>query len=144
MGTKTIQVCDVCGAEATTSAAVTVSGATTEIDLCSRHARSFASALKPYTSVGRSTQRARRTASKPAATKRATKKATAKKAAAKKATAKKAGAKRATKKAATTTRRQRSSRNAEIRAWGYANGFDVSSHGRLSPALIAAFEAASS
>lgn len=138
MGTKTIQVCDVCGAEATTTAAVTVSGATTELDLCSRHTKAFATATKPFTSVGRSTQRARRVASKPAGTKRATKKA-----AAKKATAKKVGAKRATKKAA-TTRAQRSSRNAEIRAWGYANGFDVSSHGRLSPALIAAFDAASS
>lgn len=139
VGTKTIQTCDVCGAEAVTTATVTVSGATTEIDLCARHAKAFASAAKPYTSVGRSTSRARRTATKATA-----RKATAKKATARKATAKKAAGKRATKKAAAPKRAARSSRNAEIRAWGYANGFNVSSHGRLSPALVEAFEAASS
>lgn len=140
MGTKTIQTCDVCGVEAVTTATVTVSGVTTEIDLCARHAKAFAGATKPFTSVGRSAQRARRVAT---TAKKATAKRTAKKSAAKKATAKKAGAKRTTKKAA-PKRAARSSRNAEIRAWGYANGFNVASHGRLSPALIEAFEAASS
>ena len=133
MATKTIQTCDICGANATTTATVTLDGATTEVDLCAKHARAMTVATKPYVSVGRTIGRPRTVAAK---------KTTARKVAAKKTSAKKSGATKTVKKAPVRKRTTASSRVAEIRAWGYANGFNVASKGRLKPDLVEAFEAA--
>jgi hypothetical protein len=128
----------VCGTDATTTASLTLDGTTTDVDLCARHAKAMAVATKPYTSVGRTTGHARA-----AVNKRAAKKSGAKKAGVKKPVAKKATSKKKTTNKSAPRKRTQSSRVAEIRAWGYANGFDVASRGRLRPELVEAFEAAS-
>ena len=128
MATKTIQTCDICDAIASTTATVTLDGATTEVDLCAKHARAMKVATKPYVAAGRTIGRPRTVAAK-----------TTK---AKTSATKKTAAKKTAKKAPARKRTSASSRVAEIRAWGYANGFNVASKGRLKPDLVAAFEAA--
>lgn len=148
MATKTIQTCDVCGTNASTTATITLDRATTEVDLCAKHAKELAGAVKGFIGVGRPIGRARTVATKSVPVKRAAakkavpKKAAAKKAVAKKAVAKKAVARKAPAKGAVRKRTKALSQVAEMRAWGYANGFNVASKGRLKPDLVAAFEAA--
>ena len=134
MATKTIQTCDVCDANASTTASLTLNGATTEVDLCARHAKELTTAAKPYVSVGRTIGRPRPVARKAAPVK--------KRAAPKKAAAKRTATKKVATKARARKRPKAASRVAEIRAWGYANGFNVASKGRLRPDLVAAFDAA--
>ena len=134
MATKTIQICDVCDANASTAATLILNGASTEVDLCARHAKELTVAVRPFVTVGRTIERPRPVAKKAAAA--------AKKTTAKKTTAKKGAKKTGATKAGTRRRTAASSQVAEIRAWGYANGFNVASKGRLKPDLVAAFEAA--
>jgi Lsr2 len=122
---RTIVACDVCGKEPAQSTTVLADGRSYEVDLCARHAKALATAIKPYLGTARpSGTRAQRVP------------------VAKKTTAARPSRKRATKK---TAKRQAQAglRNvAEIRAWGQANGFEVATKGRLRPDVIAAFAAA--
>ena len=123
MATRTILACDVCGGEPAEPTSVVASGRSHELDLCARHAKALATALKPFLKVARSAGAApRKGAAKKAATKRA-----------KKST-------RPAKKASKA--RSRSNDVAEMRAWGQANGFDVATKGRLKPDVVAAYGAA--
>ena len=143
MATKTIQTCDVCGANASTTATIMLDRATTEIDLCAKHAKELEGAVKGFVGVGRTVGRSRAVARKSAPVKRAAaKKAVPRKTAAKRAVAKKAVAKKASTKGRGRRRTRALSQVAEMRAWGYANGFNVASKGRLKPDLVAAYEAA--
>lgn len=136
MATKTVTIiaCDVCGKDPATTFSLKGAAIAGDVDLCAKHAKALDTASRPFVTHGKATTQRKkatpkRPASKPTAKKASTKKAS--KPAAKKSTPKK------------VTARKRSSRAAEIHAWGYANGFDVSSRGRLSPALVEAFDAAS-
>ena len=123
MASRTILACDVCGGEPAEPTSVLASGRNHEIDLCARHAKALATALKPFLKVARSAGAVPR--------KRAVKKAAAKR-------AKKAS--RPAKKASKA--RSRSNDVAEMRAWGQANGFEVATKGRLKPDVVAAYAAA--
>ena len=133
MATKTIQPCDLCRANASTTATLALDGTTTEVDLCARHARELTAATKAYVTVGRTTGRSRAAKKAAPAKKEAPRKAAAKKTVARKGAAKKAAGRK---------RVKATSKVAGMRAWGYANGFNVASKGRLKPDLVAAFEAA--
>lgn len=147
MATNTIQTCDVCGMNASTTATLAVDGATTEVDLCAKHTKELTAALKPYTSVGRTTGRSRAavkksqqrgTAEAPTAKKSATKRG------AKKTTAKKASPVKqaAPKKSAVKRSRRGKSQATEIRAWANANGVPVGLKGTVRKEVVDAFNAA--
>ena len=140
MATRTIQTCDVCGTDASTTATLTLDGATTQVDLCARHAKEFVTAAKPYVSVGRTTGRARAAVKKSAVKKASTvKKAAQRKPAARKAApVKQAAAKRS---AAKRSRRGKSQAT-EIRAWANANGVPVGLKGTVRKDVVDAFNAA--
>ena len=70
MATMTIQTCDVCGVNASTTATITLDRATTEVDLCAKHAKELASAVKRFVGVGRTIGRARAVATKSVPVKR--------------------------------------------------------------------------
>ena len=122
MASRTILACDVCGGEPAEPTSVLAGGRTHEIDLCARHAKALATALKPFLKVARSAGAAPRKSAAKKAAKRA-----------KKST-------RPAKKASKA--RLRSNDVAEMRAWGQANGFEVATKGRLKPDVVAAYAAA--
>jgi hypothetical protein len=123
VASRTILACDVCGGEPAEPTSVLAGGRSHEIDLCARHAKALATALKPFLKVARSAGAAPR-------------KSAAKKAAAKRAKKSTRPAKKASKA------RSRSNNVAEMRAWGQANGFEVATKGRLKPDFVAAYAAA--
>ncbi len=140
MATKTIQTCDVCGTDASTSATLTLDGATTQVDLCARHAKELFTAAKPYVSVGRTTGRAPVAVKKSAVKKASTvKQAAQRKPAAKKASPVKQAA---PKKPAAKRSRRRKSQATEIRAWANANGVPVGLKGVVRKDVVDAFNAA--
>ena len=124
MASRTILACDVCSGEPAEPTSVFASGRSYEIDLCARHAKALATALKPFLKVARSAGGG------------APRKSAAKKVAAKRAKKSTRPAKKASKA------RSRSNDVAEMRAWGQANGFEVATKGRLKPDVVAAYAAA--
>ena len=117
MATKTIRTCDVCGTDASTAATLTIDGATTEVDLCAKHAKELTAATKAYAWVGRTTGRSRsftkRSVAKQAATSRPSRTAARKK-----------------------------FPSAAIRAWANANGVPVGLKGVVRQEVVDAYNAA--
>ena len=123
MATKTILTCDMCGKEPANTVALAVGATTGNVDLCDRHAKALTVAAQPYLTVARTNGR---TSAKGTSSKALTRKAVAKKAASR-----------------TGLRRSaRGSNVAAIRNWGWENGFEVATRGRLKPDLVTAYTAA--
>lgn len=149
MATKTVMTCDMCGKEPAATVTVSAADRRGDVDLCERHTRALAAAVEPFINAGRQSARPGRSrTTRPVAAKAAAKKPVAKKAATKKkkkAAARKPVGKKAAAKSATTapTRRSRRGSNvAAIRNWGWENGFEVATRGRLKPDLVAAYTTA--
>lgn len=122
MATKTIQTCDVCGTDASTTASLTIDGATTEVDLCAKHTKELTAATRAFVSVGRTIGRSR---------------AMARTGATKASTVKKSAPKKSPKNAA-----RKKSPSVAIRAWANANGVPVGLKGVVRKEVVDAYNAA--